>query len=416
MTLIRIKHRNPSRRLILVAMATAVSFGIAKGETNDRPARIRGAAALAGPAVVSIRPMGIVAGPIVPPFVPPFRRFGRPPLPIPEAAIAEQRPAGSGLIVDAERGLVLTSASLLRGTARVEILFADGATRESRRVVFGDPWDDLALIEFDRQGAELAQVEWGDSTAIRLGDDILAVGRSARGELLASVGIVAAERRRDEAGSELAPFATDAFIARETGGGPLLNLDGQVVGISQFESESLLRAGPPRADFGLATPAALARAVVDELAAGGGARRGFLGVMLGTTVREPGELIGEAEGVVVTAVIPGSPGAEAGIEPGDRILSIDGRAVRDALSFSRVVAHAPVGGELTLRIERRGMEIELKARTRAEGPQSSSPSPRPPVTSEPNLDPRDEEDGESSEVQEQPAEPSDPPPAISEEP
>lgn len=415
MTHIRIEHRKSSRWLILVALTVAVSFGTARSEANDRPARIRGASAHAGPAVVSIRPAGVAVAPIAPPFVPPFLRFGRPPLPAPGGVIREQGPLGSGLIVDAKRGLILTSASALRGSSRVEILFHDGAIRESRRVVFGDSRDDLALIEFDPQDAELSQAEWGDSGAIHLGDDVLVVGRSARGDLLTSAGIVSAERRSAQAGSELEPIATDALVVRETAGGPLLDLNGRVVGICRGERGLVAGVGEPRAGFGFATPATLARAAVDDLAGGGQRRRGHLGVVLGNVVRGPGEPIGRPLGVVVTAVVPGSAAAEAGIEPGDRILSVDGRDVPSVAALSRTVENAPVGTELTLRIERQGAEIEIRARTRADAPRPSATAPGPSIRSEPGLDPTDE-GGEPSDVQEQPAESSDLPPAIFDEP
>jgi len=399
MNRIRNQHRNVSRRLVLVALALAVSLGAATSEADDRPARIREAATRAAPAVVSIRPAGIV---VAPPIVPPIVRFGRPPFRLPGPVIEEQGPSVSGVIVDAKRGIVLTSASGLRGASRADIRLPDGAVRESRRIAFGDPRDGLALIEFDPQGAALAQVEWGDSEALRLGDDVLAVGRSARGELLASPGIVAMERRKAEAGSESAPIVTDALITPETGGGPLLDLNGRVVGICQLDGPTPL--GEPRAGYRSAAPAALARAAVDELAAGTPRRRGYLGVVLGNVVGAPGQPIGEARGVVVTGVAPGSPAAEAGIEPGDRILAVDGRAVPDAAALSRAVENAPVGSDLTLRIERRGEEIEIKARTRADVALPGSPEPRPSSTPtptpEPDLKPSDE-NGKPSRVEEQ---------------
>jgi len=400
MTRNRIDSRNRPGRLILVSLISAFSLGTARAEPNDRPARVREAARRAGPAVVSIRHSGIV---VVPPIAPPaLRWFGRPQFRFPGPVLEEQRPSASGVIVDAKRGVVLTSASALGRASRVELLFADGSIRPSRRVIFNDARDGLALIEFDSQGAELVQADWGDSESLQLGDDVLAVGRNAEGELLVSAGIVAAERGKAEAGSERAPIAIDALTTPETAGGPLLDLNGRVVGIRHLDRDY------PARGFGSAAPATLARALVNEPPADGPPRRGRLGVTLGEIARVPGEPLGQTGGVVVTAVVAGSPAAEAGIEPGDRILAIDGRAVRDIAGLQRAVEAAPVGSELTLRIERRGEEIEIKARTR------SAVDPPDAAAPEPGLEPRDEP-GESSAVEEQPDEGADLPSAIPDE-
>lgn len=399
------QHRNPLRRLILVALA--LSLGIANVRADDRPARIREATTRAAQAIVSIRPEGIALAPPGPAFAPPFARWGRPPFRIPGPVIEEPRFSGSGVIVDAERGLVLTSASVLRGAAVVQIILSDGAVRPSRRVAFNE---EFALIEFDPQGAELVQAEWGDSESLRLGDDVLAVGRSERGDLLVSAGIVAAERRKDDAESGSAPILTDALAAAETAGGPLLDLNGRVVGIRQLESPPWI--GGPRAGFQSAAPAGRARAAVEALGSSGPRPRGYLGVILGGVVRGPGRPIEQIEGAVVTGVAPGSPAAEAGIEPGDRILSVNGQPVADARSLSKAVEEIPVGSELTLRIDRRGSEIEIRVRTRAEIPQPAFPSSRPPIRSEPELKPGDQT-GEPSEVKARPAEPSDSTPTTS---
>ncbi len=402
MTRALVRHRNPSPRFLLVALISAVWLGSARAEPTDRPARVREAVQRAGPAVVSIRHSGIV---VVPPIAPPaLRWFGRPQFRFPGPVMEEQRPSASGVIVDAKRGLVLTSASVLGGASRVDVLFADGSLRPSRRVVFGDPRDGLALIEFDPQGAELPQAEWGDSESLQLGDDVIAVGRTAEGELLVSAGIVASERRKAEAGSERAPIATDALTTPETAGGPLLDLNGRVVGIRHLDE------GFPARGFGSAAPATLARAFITEpIAEGGRPPRGHLGVTLREVARGPGAPFGRTAGAVVASVVPGSPAAEAGIEPGDRILSIDGRAVRDISGLQRAVEAAPVGTELTLRIDRRGEEIEIKARTRA------AVVPPSVVAPEPGLEPRNE-DAEPSAVEDQPDEDPGLPPAIPNQP
>lgn len=402
MSRVRNQHRNPLRRLIFTALA--ISLGIANGRADDRQERIRAAAFKIDSAVVSIRPIGIVGAPIAPPVVPPFFRFGRPPL---EREVLGVGPSGSGLIVDAQRGLVLTSASVVRGASRVQIRLRDGSIRESRRVASDDSRDNLALIEFDPGTAELSQAQFSDLKSLQLGDAVLAVGRTAEGALRVSAGIVA-EIRDAGAGSELAPIVTDALVARETAGGPLLGPDGLVVGICQLENPPMV--GEPRAGFQSATSAAAAKRALDDLSAGGARRRGYLGVVLGNVP----EGLGPGGGVLVSGVAPGSPAAEAGVEPGDRILSVNDRPVTGAPSLLRAVDAAPVGSELTLRIDRGGLEIEVKART-AEVPQSVLSPSRPPIRSEPVLKP-EEEVGEPSEVEAPSAVPSNPMPESPDEP
>lgn len=353
-------------------------------EAEDLSAGIRRATARVTPAAVSIRPLGIVprvpGTEFIPPLaLPPLVRFGA--LPVPRARI-ERMPSGSGLIVDARRGLAATTGRVLRGSMQAEIVLPDGAIRPAIRIMAADPGTDLVLIEFDRKGIDLVQVEWADSRTLQLGEWVVAVGRSAMGKPLASAGIISASVDPTDAGSELDPIQTDALVTAETAGGPLVNLEGQVVGISQLRGDFV--GGDPRDAFRTAIPEILVRKVAGEfLTDGGKARRGYLGVTLGSGRR--------SERTVVATVSPGSPAEEAGLAPGDRILAIDGRSVRDAQGLARAVELAPIGQEMTLIVERGGKKFEARFHTkpRPEVPGSvpveSQPAPDP--LDEPRLDP-----------------------------
>jgi len=370
----------------------------AQREAEGLSASIHKATARVAPAVVTIRPLGVMAPQIA---VPPFVRLGR--LPFPAARI-DRMPSGSGLIVDARRGLVATSLGVLRGSMQAEVVLPDGSIRPALRIMAPDARIDLALIEFDPKGADLIQAEWADSRTLQLGDWVVAVGRSEKGRTLASAGIVAASVERTEAGSELEPIQADALVTAETAGGPLVNLDGQVVGISQVGGDFV--GGEPRDGFRTAIPETLVRKIAGDLHAEGRVRHAYLGVTL-----EPGRRPG---GTVVTSVSPGSPAANAGLAPGDRIVSVDGRAVRDAQALSRAVEAAPVGKEMTLVIERKGKKFEAKARTRTR-PDAMG---REPIESAPSAEPSDDplDEPEAGEKP-KPDEPkSDLPPAILEGP
>jgi S1-C subfamily serine protease len=283
------------------------------------------------------------------------------------------------VIVDARRGLAATCGQVLRGSTQVEIVLPDGSTRPASRIHAADPRSDLVLIEFDPKGADLVQVDWADSRTLQLGDWVVAVGRSAMGRQVASAGIVSASVDPAEAGSELDPILTDALITAETAGGPLVNLDGQVVGISQARGDLL--GGDPRDGFRTAIPEALVRRIAGERVVDGRApSHGYLGVTL-----NPGRRL---KGVVVASVSAGSPAADAGLAAGDRILSIDGRTVRDAEGLSRAVELAPVGQEMTLVVERQGKKFEAKFKTR--------PRPHPYGFEPPAAEPTDEPDPEAA--------------------
>jgi serine protease Do len=331
---------------LLIVLTFAVSTAHAQREAEGLSASIRKATARVAPAVVSIRPVGIVP----PVAMPPFGGLGRPLFP---RTRVERLPSGSGVVIDAKRGLVATSGQVLRGAMQAEVILPDGSVRPALRVMAADPATDLVLIEIESKRTPLAAIEWADSRTLPLGEWVVAVGRSASGKTIASAGIISAAVEQAEAGSELEPIQTDALVTPESAGGPLVNLDGQVVGISQARGDFV--GGDPRDGFRTAIPEALVRKLAEEFRGEGKQRRGYLGVTLGSG-RRP-------EGTVVTSVAPGSPAAMAGLAPGDRIVSIDGRAVRDAHALSRAVEMVPIGQEMTLVVERQGKKFEAKFRT-----------------------------------------------------
>ncbi|APW60026.1 S1C family serine protease [Paludisphaera borealis] len=391
------------RRIGIAALLVLiVAPAHAQREAEGLSASIRKATARVAPAVVSIRPLGIIAPQVV---VPPFVRMGR--LPIPRARV-ERMPSGSGVVVDAKRGLVATSGQVLRGSMQAEVVLADGSIRPALRINAAAPPTDLVLIEIDPKGTEVSQVEWADSRTLQLGDWVVAVGRSAMGKSIASAGIVSATVDQAEAGSELEPIQTDALVTAETAGGPLVNLDGQVVGISQARGDFV--GGDPRDGFRTAIPETLVRKLAGEFHGDGKVRHGYLGVTLNPDGRR-------SQGTIVTSVSPGSPAAEAGLAPGDRIVSVDGRAVRDAQALSRAVEMTPVGQELTLVIERQGKKFEAKVRTQPR-PDAFDPTTIESVpSSEPSLDPLDEPEPKAAPAPPEPEKSkSDLPPAILEGP
>ena len=189
------------------------------------------------------------------------------------------------------------------------------------------------------------------------------------GKTLASAGIVSASVDPSEAGSELEPIQTDALITAETAGGPLVNLEGQVVGISQARGDFV--GGDPRDGFRTRhSRGAWCGGSPGTFLGDGRPQHGYLGVTL-----DPGPTV--ERGRSWPSVTVGSPADEAGLAAGDRIISIDGRVVRDAQSLSRAVEMAAIGQEMTLVVEREGKKFEAKFHTRPR-PDDFSPSPPDP--------------------------------------
>lgn len=343
-----------SRRLgrgliVLAILAASPEVVPAQEAANSRASAIRGAIAAVEASVVSVRST---------------RHGFREPL------------SSSGVVVEAARGLVATTGEAIFGDQRIEVVLPNGSIQPARRIFLADPATKLVILQIDPAAPGLAVADLGGPTALQLGDEILALGRSATGRLLASAGIVASVRSRDEADFEVAPFAIDALVTVETAGGPLVDHDGRVVGIS-------LPGEGPTADvrhlgtFPTAITSDHIRAAIAAFGDGGGRLRSYLGVQLAPARRLPGDFPPTLEGAVVTGVAMDSPAAVARLEAGDRITAIDGRKVRDALTLQRAISVMPVDRELTLTVIRGDETLEVKVRT-ASRPGESLPSPVPP--------------------------------------
>jgi membrane-associated protease RseP (regulator of RpoE activity) len=212
------------------------------------------------------------------------------------------------------------------------------------------------------------EAEWGNSEALQLGDWVLSIGRSSGRAGTVSAGIVSG----GAAGVQDDLLRTDAVIGSAGSGGPLINLEGRIVGINRARLDP--RGWPD--GFGLAIPAERARRCVSDLAEFGRVRRGYLGVMIAPAGGLSLDPTGQAAGLVVTGLSAGSPAAEAGLRVGDRIQSLDGHAITSWEEFSRTVDEAPIGREFRLTIERAGKRQDVVVATR-QRPQAALISPRP---------------------------------------
>ncbi|WP_303637610.1 Do family serine endopeptidase [Stenotrophomonas tuberculopleuritidis] len=368
----------------LLTLAIAAAFGgfVATGvnahldnraDAAPLPAALPTAAALpasvAGQAVPSLAPMLEKAMPAVvsvntkqvvrvrnPFFNDPFFRRLFPD--IPQERINES--LGSGVIIDATEGLVLTNHHVIDNADDVQVTLADGRTVKAE-FLGSDRDTDIALIRIPAQN--LTDIKLGNSDQLRVGDFVVAIGNPFGFSQTVTSGIVSAVGRSGIRGLGYQNFIqTDASINPGNSGGALVNLQGQLVGINtaSFNPQGSMAGN---IGLGLAIPSNLARSVVDQLVKHGVVVRGTLGIEsqnLSAQIAQ-GLGLGETRGALVTRVLAGSAGAAAGLKPGDVVVSANGQRVDSAEALHNVEGLAAVGSVLTLDVRREGKPLQIKA-------------------------------------------------------
>lgn len=260
--------------------------------------------------------------------------------------------AGSGFIIDAS-GIVITNNHVIGEANDITVILSDG-TRLKAEVVGKDAKIDLAVLRVKAE-KPLPFVKLGDSEKMRIGDWVIAIGNPFGLGGSVSSGIISARNRNIASGPYDNYIQTDAAINRGNSGGPLFNMEGEVVGINT----AILSPTGGSVGIGFAVPTSLAIPVIEQLREFGETRRGWLGVRIqsidDTTADALG--LGKARGALVAGVDENGPGRPAGIEVGDVILRFDGREVADSRDLPRIVAATPVGKEVRVDIIRKGKEM-----------------------------------------------------------
>lgn len=263
------------------------------------------------------------------------------------------RSLGSGFIIDGA-GLVITNNHVIEEADAVEVVLQDGRVLPAE-VIGRDPATDLAVLRVDA-GEVLPHVVFGDSDAARVGDWVVAIGNpfGLGGSL--TVGVISA-RGRDIGGQYDDYLQSDVSINRGNSGGPLFNLDGEVIGVNTAIFS------PTGASVGISfsVPSAVARPVIAQLIEHGETRRGWLGVNVQPVTPDMARAMGlsSARGAVVTRIDPEGPAAGSGLQAGDVILAIGGRAVADDRRLTRIVAETEPGARVRLEVFRRGESLTL---------------------------------------------------------
>ena len=261
---------------------------------------------------------------------------------------------GSGFIIDAS-GLVVTNNHVVEGAEAIQVHMQDGTIMKAE-LVGRDPKTDLAVIRV-KPKSPLPTVAFGDSDKLRIGEWVMAIGNPFGLGGSVSLGIVSARNRDINAGPYDDFIQTDAAINKGNSGGPLFNLDGQVMGINT----AIFSPSGGSVGIGFSVPANTAKSVVDQLVKYGETRRGWLGVRVQSMTDEIVESMGlpKNSGALVADVTEGSPGKAAGIEPGDVITEFNGRVIKDMKELPKAVASTDIGASVVVKIIRKGQPMTL---------------------------------------------------------
>lgn len=292
---------------------------------------------------------------------------------------------GSGFIVD-PKGIIMTNNHVVEGADSVEVQLADGRKFVSTDIK-KDPKTDLAIVRVKTK-SDLPWLEMGDSSAMEIGDRVLAVGAPFGLRGTVTHGIISAKGRALHMNLYEDFLQTDAAINPGNSGGPLINLEGKVIGINAAIKS---RSGGWQG-IGLAIPSNMAKNVMQQLEKNGVVHRGYLGVQIKDLVdAEVAERLGVNSngGVLVTRVFDKTPGARAGLQDGDVIVSIDGTPIKDGRQLQNTVARLPVGKTVKMEIVRDGkpktLDVKLDEQPEdfgaAQAPARSGPSRNKSTTS-----------------------------------
>lgn len=262
---------------------------------------------------------------------------------------------GSGFIIDAT-GLIVTNNHVVEGADTIQVHMQDGTIMKAE-LVGRDPKTDLAVIRVKPDKA-LPTVGFGDSDKLRIGEWVTAIGNPFGLGGSVSLGIVSARNRDINAGPYDDYIQTDAAINKGNSGGPLFNLNGEVVGINT----AIFSPSGGSVGIGFSVPSNTAKSVIAQLEKFGETRRGWLGVKIQTVTPDIAESMGldKPRGALVADVTTGSPSDKAGIDAGDVIVQFDGRTIADSKELPRVVGETEVGKEVSVKVIRDGKEMDVK--------------------------------------------------------
>tara|TARA_B100000676_G_C18089845_1_gene858574 strand:- start:2172 stop:3623 length:1452 start_codon:yes stop_codon:yes gene_type:complete len=266
-----------------------------------------------------------------------------------------QQAMGSGFIIDSS-GLIVTNNHVIEDAISINVILTDNRSFKAK-LVGKDKKTDLALLKIDVENS-LPTVEWGDSDTAKVGNWVLAIGNPFGLVNTVTAGIISARGRDISAGPFDDFIQTDASINRGNSGGPLFNLNGEVVGINT----AIFSPSGGSVGIGFSVPSNLAKSVIFQLEKYGKTKRGWLGVRIQTVTDDIAASLGlnETKGALISGVMPDGPAKLAGIKSGDVIIKFDNKNVDDMRSLPRIVAETEIDKPVSVEVWRNGMPMKLQ--------------------------------------------------------
>ena len=292
-----------------------------------------------------------------------FRRFFN----LPDRPQRREQASGSGVIVDAARGYVLTNHHVIKDAEQVIVTLKDRRQLQAK-LIGADPGTDIAVLQIEAKN--LTALRLGDSDATQVGDYVIAIGNPFGIGQTVTSGIVSALGRSGLSVEGYEDFIqTDASINPGNSGGALVNLRGELIGINS----AIIGPAGGNVGIGFAVPSNMARTVMNQIARYGEVRRGRLGIEMADLTPELAKKLGAGslEGAVVAAVQPDSPALKAGLREGDLVVGLNGRPIRNAAELRARLGLTPIGEQVELRVNRGGETRMLRVQIAA--PQEHTP-------------------------------------------
>lgn len=373
-----------ARRAAALAVALALAvFAAGRADAFRGPPSVAPVAEPLFPAVVNISTTQTAKGPqgLPLPDIPKgspfedlfedfFNRRGGPATPRTFSSL------GSGFVIDGKEGLVVTNNHVIADADEIVVNFHDGSKLKVEKVLGRDAKSDLALLKVNPP-KPLPYVRFGSSDTLKVGDWVMAIGNPFGLGGTLTVGIISAKQRDINSGPYDDYLQTDAAINRGNSGGPLFNMDGEVIGVNT----AIISPTGGSIGIGFAIPSDTATSVIEQLRKYGETRRGWLGVNLQSVGDDIAESLGVKEdtGALVASVTPDSPAAKGGILAGDVIVEFDGRKVESMRSLPRLVAQTPIGKRVAIQLVRAGKPLRLEVEISRLVETAAAPAPAAPA-------------------------------------
>jgi Do/DeqQ family serine protease len=349
--------KNLKRMVFGIAIISLISYSHAAIPKNEEGTLITSLAPLVktvAPAVVNIRVSQTVKS-RSPYDDEMFRRFfGAPNTP---NNSREVQSAGSGVIVDAKNGYILTNHHVVSGADKIQISLIDENTLDAE-IIGSDPATDIAVLKVEAEN--LTDIDIGDSDQVEVGDFVIAIGNPFGLGNTVTSGIVSALGRTGISSSGYEDFIqTDASINPGNSGGALVNMQGELVGIN---SAIISRSGG-NVGIGFAVPSEIAQSIMSQLLDFGEVRRGLLGVSIHTIDEENAEILGveSKSGAMITAIEPGSAAEEAGLRVEDIIIRVNDERISNARDLQNAIGLKGSGERVTIEFIRQSTKLETNA-------------------------------------------------------